>query len=148
MALLGHTMFRDELLTGKKRQTIRKLRKHPIMVGDRLHLYWKLRTKECRKLGEAICRDFFFITIQKLGNAIRIDRYLGPVESEYSGFSSFVTLTDHQMLDLAKRDGFRDVAGMVEVLSMLHGKAVLDGKTFFQVVRWGKLEKAATSRVR
>ena len=137
MPLLGFTVFWDMILSGRKRQTIRKLRKKQIMVGDRLHLYWKLRTKECRKLGEAICRDFFFITIQKLGNAIRIDRYLGPVESEYSGF---VTLTDRQMLDLAKRDGFRDVASMVEVLSMFHGKDALDGKTVFQVVRWGDLK--------
>jgi len=145
MVLLGFNMFRSEILSGEKRQTIRKLRKKPIMVGDRLHLYWKLRTKECRKLGEAICRESFFITIQKLGNAIRIDHYFGPVESEFSGF---VTLSDCQMLDLAKRDGFRDVASIVEVLSMLHGKDALDGKTFFQVVRWGRLEKAATSRVR
>jgi len=52
--LLGFTKFKEKLLNGTKTQTIRKPRKHPIKVGDILHIYWKLRTKQCQKLGEAI----------------------------------------------------------------------------------------------
>jgi len=134
MVLLGFTMFCDKILSGQKRQTIRKLRKRPIMPGDHLHLYWKPRTKQCEKLGEAISRGrLFFITIQRLGDSIRIDRYLRPVKSDYS---SFVTLTDRQMRDLAKRDGFKNVFLLVETLSMLHSNAILDGNTFFQIIRW------------
>lgn len=51
--LLGFTKQKDKLLDGSKTQTIRKPRKHPIKVGDKLYIYWKLRTKYCIKLGEA-----------------------------------------------------------------------------------------------
>lgn len=54
MPLLGFTKLKNKLLDGSKTQTIRKPRKHPIKVGDKLYVYWKLRTKECEKLGEAI----------------------------------------------------------------------------------------------
>jgi len=54
MPLLGFTKLKRQLLNGSKTQTIRKPRKHPIRKGDKLFIYWKLRTKECEKLGEAI----------------------------------------------------------------------------------------------
>ena len=54
MPLLGFTKLLDKLLDGSKTQTIRRIRKHPIKVGDKLYIYWKLRTKQCQKLGEGI----------------------------------------------------------------------------------------------
>ena len=54
MPLLGFTKLLDKLLDGSKTQTIRRPRKHPIKVGDTLFIYWKLRTKECKKLGEGM----------------------------------------------------------------------------------------------
>ena len=57
MPLLGFTKLLHKLVAGSKTQTIRKPRKHPIKVGDRLFIYWKLRTKECQKLGEGIVTD-------------------------------------------------------------------------------------------
>jgi hypothetical protein len=51
--LLGFTKLFDELVSEKKLQTIRLPRKYPIQEGDVLFVYWKLRTKECRKLGIA-----------------------------------------------------------------------------------------------
>jgi len=40
---------------GRKVTTIRKPRKKPIKQGDRLQLYWKMRTKECEKIADADC---------------------------------------------------------------------------------------------
>ena len=54
MPLLGFTKLLDKLLDGSKTQTIRLPRKHPLKVGDRLFIYWMLRTKNCRKLGEGV----------------------------------------------------------------------------------------------
>ena len=51
--LLGFTKLLDELLSERKLQTIRLPRKTPIREGDALFIYWKLRTKECLKLGIA-----------------------------------------------------------------------------------------------
>ena len=53
MPIIGFTKLLDKLMDGTKTQTIRKPRKRPLKVGDKLIIYWKLRTKECRKLGEA-----------------------------------------------------------------------------------------------
>lgn len=38
-----------------KRTTIRAMRKRPFKKGDKLYLYTGLKTKNCHKLGEAIC---------------------------------------------------------------------------------------------
>ena len=54
MPLLGFTKMLDKLLDGSKTQTIRKPRKHPIRLGDKLYIYWRLRTKHTHKLGEGM----------------------------------------------------------------------------------------------
>lgn len=54
MPLLGFTKLKNRLLDGSKLQTIRKPRKTPLKEGDKLFVYWKLRTKQCEKLGEAV----------------------------------------------------------------------------------------------
>lgn len=52
---VNFTVFIDKILSGEKRQTIRKDGKKwkNVKVGDKLTLYTGLRTKDCRKLGEA-----------------------------------------------------------------------------------------------
>lgn len=53
MVLLGFTVLKEKLLDHSKCQTIRSPRKRPFKVGDKLQIYWKPRTKQCEKLGEA-----------------------------------------------------------------------------------------------
>lgn len=53
MVLIGFTVFKDKILSGEKRQTIRLPRKRLPKVGEIAHLYWKLRTKECELLKRA-----------------------------------------------------------------------------------------------
>jgi len=57
MPLIGFTVLKDKILSGEKRQTIRRARKRAIKVGDTLYLYWKLRTKECQLLTVATCME-------------------------------------------------------------------------------------------
>ena len=56
-ALNFKARFASDVETGRKRQTIRRKRKHPIVPGDMLYLYTGMRTKHCRKLGESECMD-------------------------------------------------------------------------------------------
>lgn len=42
---------------GEKRQTIRPKRRRPTRPGDMLYFYVGMRTKHCRKLGQAVCKD-------------------------------------------------------------------------------------------
>ena len=92
MPLLGFTgvtsvgPFYATIAKEIKTQTCRKPRKIPIKPGDKLYLYWKLRTKYCWKIGEATCYSVRHITYK---------------EFAYDG-------------DFAKRDGFRDSAELRE----------------------------------
>ena len=47
MPALSFKVFKEKLLSGEKRQTIRPIRKRSFKVGDKLVLYWKQRTKKC-----------------------------------------------------------------------------------------------------
>ena len=59
--------FATDVESGKKRQTIRKKRKRPTVVGDTLYLYTGLRTKAARKLLETKCVDIRPVTIYPQG---------------------------------------------------------------------------------
>jgi len=48
---------------GAKRQTIRRKRKRPTRPGDRLYLYTGMRTKACRLLCKATCRQIEDVVI-------------------------------------------------------------------------------------
>jgi len=133
MPSIGFTHFKEKLLNGAKRQTIRKLRKRPIKVGDTLYIYWKLRTKECEKLEEAICQETFFINIQFIE-----DWYGKPIwrvdEVEVPPTLACWTLTDDAVEEIAHRDGFENPLEMMHALAKMHGD--LKGIRTFQVIRW------------
>lgn len=48
---------------GEKPHTIRKRRKRPTVIGDKLFLYTGMRTKECRLLKETVCAQIMPIDI-------------------------------------------------------------------------------------
>jgi predicted transcriptional regulator len=94
MPLIGFTVFKDKILSGEKTQTIRKLRKNPIIVGDHLYLYWHLRQKDCEKLGEATCTEVFQIRIDQeysLGKQHLIMDRFERLSSHADGLEVFVT---------------------------------------------------------
>lgn len=67
MPLLGFKkVYEPLIISGKKKQTIRQTRKSPIKPGDKLFMYVGLRTKHCRKIGEAICSEIGKIQIQEM----------------------------------------------------------------------------------
>lgn len=129
MPLIGFTVFKDKIQNGAKRQTIRKLRKHPIKEGDRLYLYWHTRQKDCEKLGEAICIETYTISMS-------IDQDRLCVIRLHGGLGNAHRLKFEQILELANDDGFRTVQEMKEWFLKTHSN--LDGETF-QVIRWRNL---------
>src|ERR1051326_4822817 len=50
-----------------KRQTIRAIRKRPIVKGDTLYLYTGMRTRNCALIGEAVCKDARLVSIRPNG---------------------------------------------------------------------------------
>ena len=89
--------FVSDIEKGIKRQTIRPRRKRPTRPGDILYLFTGMRTKACRKLCNALCRDVLPIDI----------------------FEDVVVLNGQELeglahLALAKADGF-------ETIEVFHG---------------------------
>ena len=57
MVAVGFTVLKERILLGEKTQTIRRASPHwlKVQAGTTLHLFWKLRTPECERLGEGPC---------------------------------------------------------------------------------------------
>jgi len=89
-----------------KRQTIRALRKdgrNP-RPGQTLYLYTGMRTKYCKKLGEAICKSVEQIAIEGSAVTIGVNR-----------------LSFKQENALAKADGFDCFLDFMEFFRKTHG---------------------------
>lgn len=105
MPALSFSVFKDKILSGAKRQTIRSVRKHPIKEGDVLYMYWKQRSQtEREKLGEAKCTKVFPVKIEK----------------------NFALCPDlsvrYHSLDLfAQADGFDNWQQLIEFFDKTHG---------------------------
>lgn len=132
MAIIGFTKFKDKILDGTKKQTIRKLRKNPIKVGDDLHLYWRLRTKSREKLFSTKCVETYYIVFRRSMDwsgkeCYTIDRYKKP-----DAFG-FMTLLPSDVEELAKRDGFKDSKEFFDFFTALYHPGEYD---VFQVIVW------------
>ena len=126
MALLGFTIFREKILDGTKCQTIRKLRKHPVKLGEKLYLYWHLRQRDCERLRTETCIEHFLINIQS-------EYWVGRQRLRILKFENgeWVPMGYRETLDIAVRDGFKDD---VEMLLWFEAKHPLP--QIFEVIRW------------
>jgi len=99
-----------ELITGEKTTTIRKLWKKPLLVGDRLHCYWNLVSKERKKLFEAEVTE---VEVVKFKDLIRSD-------------------------ELAREEGFQDAKELETDFRKIYPEHTQDD-SLFQVIRFRKL---------
>lgn len=97
--------FAGPVERGEKLQTIRRVRKVPIKVGDRLYLFTGLRTKKCRKLGVGRCTRVRVIRIESNWAVYRDGRLLGLMG----------------VYKLASKDGFADVGLMFRFFEGQYG---------------------------
>lgn len=102
--------FAGRVKSGEKCQTIRAYRKdgrNP-RPGQVLYLYTGMRTKDCQKLGEAICKTVTPICFENNGYLISIT--VGAA-----------SLSEKDVLRLAKADGFKNIEIFFEFFSKTHG---------------------------
>lgn len=95
--------FVDAIEQGKKRQTIRKLRKRPFKAGDTLYLFTRMRTAGCRRIGQFRCTAV---------ENIRVEQDQIFIEGE--------RLSARQRNSLALADGFADSAEMMRFFHDQH----------------------------
>lgn len=87
-----------------KRQTIRPSRKNPFRQGDSLYLYTGMRTKQCRKLGEATCTEVREVRMTESG--MKLDG---------------VAMSARHIDEFARDDGFHGVEDFREFFRSQYG---------------------------
>jgi hypothetical protein len=120
--------FADMVERGQKTRTIRAIgkRRHAAR-GDKIELYTGMRTKSCRKLGDAVCIASAPVKITRMGFICR----------GFTGGQTLATGLD----DFAQRDGFRDFDEMVAWLTETHGMP-FEG----QLIMWDLLPQMAAGK--
>lgn len=104
-----------------KRQTIRALRKdgRDPKRGDMLQLYTGMRTKSCQKIGEVKALFVLDIEICKRGS-LSIEGNANSTMPFYKRQSEQYP-KDHPKEGLAKADGFKDWAELLQWFKKMHG---------------------------
>lgn len=113
VAINFSAQFADRVQRGEKRQTIRRGRK--CEAGAALQLYTGQRTKACRKLGDAVCKDVTYVGLTARGVTL----------GDKSKFPSDID-------EFARADGFADYAEMWKWFSERYETNSFTG----YVIRW------------
>ena len=105
MPLLSFSVFKDKILSGAKRHTIRAPRKNPIKVGDKLYMWWKSRSpKEKEKLGESTCINVVPVKIEKK-----------------FALCPDLSVRYHSLDEFAQADGFNNWQELIDFFERIHG---------------------------
>lgn len=117
-AINFHAQFADAVKRGEKRQTIRaRGKRNPPRVGDPLFLYTGMRTAACRKLATVACASVTPITIEADRRRVKMPR-------EFGNSARWDELDAAEIEQLARDDGFADVAAFFEWFRANHGKTM------------------------
>jgi hypothetical protein len=113
VAINFSSQFAEPVERREKRQTIRRTKK--CSPGDKLQLYTGQRTKQCRKIGEAVCRDVTYVGLTARGVTL----------GDKSRFPDDID-------DFARLDGFKNYADMWKWFSERYETNSFTG----YVIRW------------
>ena len=85
MVAISFSVFKEKIKTGKKRMTIRpynRKRFKQFVRNMNIQLYWKMRTKYCEKLGDAIREVIYKVRLTKDAVLAFVDGKWVPLEPE------------------------------------------------------------------
>lgn len=139
--------MKEKLLDGTKSQTIRKIRKKPFKVGEKVQIYWKQRAK--KQYTPIFLREA--IKLQRksnkgeYANPILFDsRYYKQIDGSEKLFDAEITeiiplrLSPHkQFREIAVRDGFKNRNDLEHYLG---GTYPLTPYNHFEVIRWRRID--------
>ena len=121
-----------KIFSGRKVNTIRPIytgKPCRFEPGGRLYLYWKQRTRQCTKLGEAKCRGVSFLLPR--------DPAPGSEAVYFAGSPTF-----RELENLAAIEGFDNGLDLVFALWHFYGRALKKGQIrAFASVRWSDFSR-------
>jgi len=124
---VNFSVFIEKILTGEKRQTIRRAgaKWKNVKPGDMLSFYAGLRTKQCRKLGVAAVDSINTILLNTITHTVYLPSSLGIL--------GYVELADQEARTIAGMDGFTSMKDFWEFFASHYGRiAILP----MRVIRW------------
>lgn len=120
--------FVEKILDLSKRHTIRRIGKREhAKPGDKLQLYYGQRTKQCRKIADAVCMARLRLRIN-----VGETEFLGIWTISRTGAVDAVP--KHSWPAFAKRDGFESIADMHAFWLASHGVGMFEGF----LIQWGE----------
>ena len=127
---VNFSVFIDKILSGAKRQTIRRAdpKWANVKAGDKLTLYTGLRTKECRKLGEAFVESITPITIDTECDNVAVETPLGDFNLDLPALN-----------DLVERDGFVSNPDFFKFFCLNYSV----GRLKMVVIRWADFKEVS-----
>lgn len=130
---VNFSVFIDKILAGEKRQTIRRAspKWQSVKVGDKLTLYTGLRTKQCRKLGEAFVESITPIMIDTECDNVAVETPLGDFNLDLPALN-----------DLVARDGFDSNDEFFKFFCINYKV----GRFKMFVIRWADFKEAKDER--
>lgn len=139
MVAISFSKFKEKLLNGEKRQTIRKHNPERIEQMKRLgiQIYWKQRSaNNSEKLFDAKLTDHF--KLRFVEDATRYPFFL------FRDHGPWAAPTDEFMDELAQKDGFKDYKEMVLWFKDEYGDELFESE--YDVIRFEKKSEMASSR--
>lgn len=138
MPALNFKVFVDKVESGAKSQTIRPPRKYPVKLGDKLYLYIGMRTKNCRKLGEAVCSE-----IIPIGFTFWRGDFCFFIKSEDIYIDDLRIMFLKEKDEIIRRDGFRNLKEFqnffIETYKLESHPYYLNK---FDIIRWRNFERS------
>jgi hypothetical protein len=116
------SQFVPKILDRSKPHTIRKCRKRPTRVGDRLYLYEGLRTKAARMIAISECVKVERIVIY-LSDYHKVMRVLGD---------DMISMTASEVESLALADGFDSTDDFFQFFKRYKAKVLIG----FEIIHW------------
>jgi hypothetical protein len=132
--LLGFTVCYEQIKDGRKQQTIRVFRKNAFQIDDNLFAYWKLRTKECEKFGEAPLTQLFFLRLSEMLHCEEIAHWDGFPTTVHM-WSFFKQRIDRFQKTFQRQNRFQTEEAIQKTDPILHYFAT-DPDPFFTVIRF------------
>ena len=132
---VNFSVFIDKILLGEKRQTIRRAspKWKNVKAGDKLTLYTGLRTKQCRKLGEAVVESVGKVAFYQAGLIGAITR-----DGEF-------WLTSDKVEELVRRDGFGDVYDFWKFFDAHYPERPIEMNVIRERANYPRLNKALSA---
>lgn len=130
---VNFSVFIDKILAGEKRQTIRRASPKwaNVKAGDKLTLYTGLRTKQCRKLGEAVVESITPIALIPRTEDCAVKTALG---------NFLLTVFDLRLLVFS--DGFESMSDFWEFFVEHYGGEEIN----MNVIRWKDFKEEKDER--